>query len=38
MSVIVPLIISHDGAVNKDCVRRLKDFAADVQVDWVRMA
>ena len=36
--VMVPLIISHDGAVHKDSVRRWKDFAADIQVDWVRMA
>ena len=36
--VMVPLIISHDGAVHKDSVRRWKDFAPDIQVDWVRMA
>ena len=36
--VIVPLIISHDGAVHKDTVRMWKDFAPDIQVDWVRMA
>ena len=35
---MVPLIISHDGAVHKDSVRRWKNFAPDVQVDWVRMA
>ena len=34
----MPLIISHDGAVHKDTVRRWKDFAPDIQVDWVRMA
>ena len=36
--VMVPLILSHDGAVHKDSVRRWKDFAPDIQVDWVRMA
>ena len=36
--VMVPLIISHDGAVLKDIVKRWKDFAADIKVDWVRMA
>ena len=38
MAVMVPLIISHDGAVHKDTVRMWKDFAPDIQVDWVRMA
>ena len=38
MAVMVPLIISHDGAVRKDAVRRWKSFAPDIQVDWVRMA
>ena len=38
MAVLVPLIISHDGAVHKDTVRRRKDFAPDILVDWVRMA
>ena len=33
--VMVPLIISHDGTVNKDSVRRWKNFATDIQVDWV---
>ena len=33
-----PLIVSHDGAVHKDSIRRLKDFAPDIRVDWVRMA
>ena len=33
-----PLIISHDGAVHKDTVRRWKDIAPDIKVDWVRMA
>ena len=36
--VMVPLIVSHDGAVHRDTVRRWKDFAPDIQVDWVRMA
>ena len=35
---MAPLIIPHDGAVHSDTVRRWKDFAPDVQVDWVRMA
>ena len=38
MAVMVPLIVSHDGAVHRDTVKRWKDFAPDVQVDWVRMA
>ena len=38
MAVMVPLIISHDGAFHRDTVRRWKDFAPDIQVDWVRMA
>ena len=33
-----PLIISHCGAVHNDTVRSWKDFAPDIQVDWVRMA
>ena len=33
MAVMVPLIISHDGAIHKDSVRRWKDFATDIQVD-----
>ena len=37
-AVMVPLIITHDGAVHKDSVRRWKDFAPDIKVDWVRMA
>ena len=36
--VMVPLIISHDGAVHRDTVKRLKDFSKDIKVDWVRMA
>ena len=38
MAVIVPIIISHDGAVHKDTIRRWKNFASDITVDWVRMA
>ena len=38
MAVMVPLIISHDGAIHKDSVRRWKNFAPDINVDWVRMA
>ena len=37
-AVMVPLIISHDGAVHRDTVGRWKDFAPDIKVDWVRMA
>ena len=37
-AVIEPLIISHDGAVHKDTIRRWKDFAPDIKVDWMRMA
>ena len=36
--VMVPLIISHDGAVHKDTINRWKDIAKDIKVDWVRMA
>ena len=36
--MIVPLIISNDGAIHRDSVRRWKDFAPDIKVDWVRMA
>ena len=35
---MVPLIISHDGAVPKDKVKRGKDFAPDIKVDWVGKA
>ena len=35
---MVPLIISRDGAVHKDRVKRCRDIARDIQVDWVRMA
>ena len=37
-AVMVPLIIFLDGAVHKDTIRRWKNFASDVEVDWVRMA
>ena len=37
-AVLVPIIISHDGAVHRDSVRRWKNFAPDIKVDWVRMA
>ena len=37
-AVMVPLIISHDGAVHKDAVKRWSDIARDIKVDWVRMA
>ena len=36
--VMVPIIISHDGAVHKDNVKRWKDFANDIKIDWVLMA
>lgn len=35
---MVPIIVSNDGAVHKDAVRRRKSFAPDIKVDWVRMA
>ena len=38
MAVMVPLIVSHDGAVHKDSIRRWKNFAPDIKIDWVRMA
>ena len=34
-AVMVPIIVSHDGAVHKDSVRWRKSFAPDNQVDWV---
>ena len=37
-AVMIPLVISNNGAVHKDTVRRWKDFAPDIRVDWVRMA
>ena len=36
-AVMVPLIISHDGAVHKDTIRRWNDFAPEIKVDWARM-
>ena len=38
MAVMVPLVMSHDGAVHKDTIKRWKNFAPDIKVDWVRMA
>ena len=38
MAVMVPVIISRDGAVHMDTVRRWKNFAPDIRVDWVWMA
>ena len=38
IAVMVPLIISHDGAVHKDTIRRWKNFSLDIKVYWVRMA
>ena len=37
-AVMVPLIFSHDGTVHKESVKRWKDIAPDIPVDWVRMA
>ena len=37
-AVMVPLIVSHDGAVHNESVRRWKNFASDIRVDWMRMA
>ena len=37
-AVMVPLIISHDGAIHRDSVRRWNEFAKDIKIDWVRMA
>ena len=33
---MVPLIISHHGAVHRDAIRRWKNFAPDTKVDGVR--
>ena len=33
MAVMVPLIISHDGAVHRDTIRRWRNFAPDIKVD-----
>ena len=35
---MVPVIVSHDGAVHRDTVKRWKSFAPDIKVDWVRIA
>ena len=35
---MIPIIISHNGAIHRDSVRRWNDFARDIKVDWVRMA
>ena len=37
-AVMVPLIVSRDGAIHKETVMRWKDIAKDIEVDWVRMA
>ena len=37
-AVMVPLIISHDGAVHKETAKQWKDIAPDIAVDWIRMA
>ena len=37
-AVMVPIIISHDGAVHKETIKRWKDVARDIKVDWIRMA
>ena len=37
-AVMVPIIISHDGAVHSDSVGRKKDFAPDIKDDWLRIA
>ena len=34
MAVMVPLIISHDGAIHKDTIRRWRNFAPDIKIDW----
>ena len=35
---MVPLIISHDGAVHRDAVKRWKDLCPDIKVDLVWIA
>ena len=37
-AVIVPIVVSHDGAVHKDIVWPWNDIAWVIRVDWVRMA
>ena len=38
VAVMVPIIISHDGAVHREAVRRWNDCTLDIKVDWVLMA
>ena len=33
-ALLVPLIISHDGAIHKDTVKQWNDTASDIKVDW----
>ena len=35
---MMPINVSHDGAVHKDTTGRWNNFAPDIKVDWVRMA
>ena len=37
-AVMVPLIVSHDGAIHRDLVNWWNHFAKDIEIDWVRMA
>ena len=37
-AVMVPLIISHDGAIHKGSVMRWKGFSLDLELSWVRIA
>ena len=37
-AVMVPFIISHDGAIHRDTVKLWRSFSPDVEVDMVRMA
>ena len=37
-NAVMGTLISYDGAVHRDTVRRWKDFASDIQFDLVRMA
>ena len=37
MAVMVPLTVSHDGAIHKVSIQRWKTFAPDINVDWVRI-
>ena len=38
MSVMVPPIISRDGAIHGDTIKQWKDFSPDIRLDWARMA